>query len=73
MLNIYRLVREGGVGYDEVKGFVIVAATESQARLLAKINAADEGKAIWDTVPCELIGTTVTLGEDVVLKAFNPG
>lgn len=73
MLNIYRLVREGGVGYEEVKGFVIAAESETQARDFAKANAMCEGKSLWDTVPCELIGTTTTLAEGVVLTDFHAG
>ncbi len=73
MLNLYRLEREGGIGFDEVKGFVIAAESESQARDIAMSRAADEGPSIWREIYCEFIGTTTTLSEGVVLGSFNPG
>lgn len=70
MPNIYRFYRETA-DYDEVQGFVIAAKTEVKARLIAKLNAMCEGKAIWDTVTCERIGTTRSLPEGVVLTDFR--
>lgn len=72
MLNLYRLVREGGCGWDEVQGFVIAAESETQAREIASSRAEDEGRIVWQTAPCELIGTTGSLPEGVVLKASQP-
>ena len=73
MLNLYRLEREGGIGFDEVKGFVIAAATEFDARVIAMSQPGDEGPFIWRDIYCECIGTTTTLSEGVVLGSFNPG
>ena len=72
-MNLYRLVREGGAYYDEVGGFVIAAKSGIRAREIARANAMDEGKDVWDTVQCELIGTTVIFEEDVILRDFRAG
>ena len=70
MLNIYRFYRKNA-DYEEVQGFVIAADDEAEARLIAKLHAMCEGKAIWDTVTCEHIGTTNSLPEGVVLTDFR--
>ena len=73
-MNIYLLQRTSGVGYDEVSGFVIAAMTVADARKVAASRSADEGKSLWRSVPCQLVGKArpdVTAG--IVMRSFNAG
>ena len=71
-MNIYVLKRSGRVSYDECEGFVIVAESPEDARILANRRAGDEGK-IWDDpakASCEIVDPSV---EGIVLEAFRAG
>jgi hypothetical protein len=77
-MNLYLIERPGVVDYDEMAGFVIYAATVTQARKMAAEVAADEGAATWldtersivtwlgDSGPC-------TREAHIVLSDFRAG
>lgn len=76
-MKIWKLTRKDRVDYDQVTGFVIVAATAARARDLACMNAGTEGPAPWAsaaTVACESVGTAgPRTREGIVLSAYRNG
>lgn len=62
MLKIFHLRRKGVTYYDEVSDFVVIAASEDEARRMASDDAGDEGAHTWvdpDTSSCVAIGTAL--------------
>lgn len=76
-VQLWKLERTGGVGYDENAGFIVAASTEESARDIAGRAAADEGSSTWwDTrlSSCVLIGAaTDDLPSGVVQSNFRAG
>lgn len=76
-LNIYHLARLGVTHYDEVSAFVIIAASQDEARRMASDDAGDEGAYTWvdpADSSCEVLGTA--LPEAVpgpVVRSFHAG
>jgi hypothetical protein len=76
-MRIYLLQRAAGlIGYDEVRGFVIRASTQDEARQIAARESGDEGTATWldAAQPCVQIGVATTDDRaGLVLKDFLHG
>jgi len=54
-MNIYTIEHEN-FEYDSYMGHVIVANSEIEVREIAKKEAADEGKEVWETAKVEECG-----------------
>lgn len=76
-MNIYHLSRLKPAGYDEATGFVVVAASQEDARALAADEHGDEKPSTWiraENSAISLIGAAV--GEPrarVVMRSFKAG
>lgn len=76
MLFLFELERLLRVGYDEVRSFVIVAASEDEARRMAADEAGDEGHYTWvddRLTSCVSIGTAYDEVRSIVVRSFNAG
>lgn len=76
---LYKLtILDKGPTYDYVRGFVIRAADEVQARHIAARHACDEGEDAWlfiERSTCDVIGRSIATTEEcgVILRDFNAG
>lgn len=75
--HVYHLSRKGVVHYDEVSDFVVVAASQDEARRMASDDAGDEGAYTWvypDTSSCVAIGTALPDAvPGPVVRSFHAG
>lgn len=73
-MNIYTIKNDIDV-YDCFRAHVIVANSEHEVRSIAKINAKDEGKDIWETARIEIIGayTGNAIYPHIILSDFFNG
>lgn len=70
-MRLWLLERTDSIGYDEIAGFVIRAATEPYARTLASRAASGEGKEVWlnASTTCEEISPYDNAG--IILTDFR--
>lgn len=76
-LNIYHLARKGVTRYDEASAFVVIAASQDEARRMASDDAGDEGAYTWvdpADSSCEVIGTALPDAvPGPVVRSFHAG
>jgi len=77
MLKIFHLRRKGVTRYDEVSDFVVIAASQDEARRMASDDAGDEGAYTWvdpADSSCEVIGTALPDAvPGPVVRSFHAG
>jgi hypothetical protein len=70
-MSIYLIARTDSVRYDEMDSVVVIAATEDQARDVAKQAGGDQLPAVWDNATVTVVDPD---GEpSIVLGDFNAG
>lgn len=76
-LNIYHLARLGVTHYDEVSDFVVIAASQDEARRMASDDAGDEGAYTWvDPADSSCVAIGTALPDAVpgpVVRSFHAG
>lgn len=74
-MNIYYIIRQDRIGYDETISFVIIANFKDEVLKLAKDNCGDEGQDVWKIENIEELGMWVGLKTDpfILVNDFNAG
>lgn len=74
-MKIFTIEQREYTGYDSFMGFVIVANNGDEVKILAKKNAADEGKEVWKLKNVQEVGeyTGMEWIPFVLLSDFKAG
>lgn len=70
-MSVYLVGRTDHVRYDEFAAVVVIAATDDQARELAKKLDGDQAPSVWDAATVTVVDPDGEPG--IVLSDFNAG
>jgi hypothetical protein len=74
-MKIYLVEHDESCDWDYFSAFVIAANSRTEARLLAKSSAAEEGRNVWDTATVSTHGhyTGRRKTPHIILSSFHEG